>query len=434
MNGERTRVPHEEDEMVHLLKGWAESQATLSAETPFFLEVSFVTAAGQHAALRPELVDALVAAAQRVAADPATCSLAWHVFHRLFRASSLDASSFKRWPVSIGSLSDDTGLLYVLALLGGLPDLRALYRAHSLPDWVARDTLHDVQRWADYYRRHHGVWGIEPATLSWLRLHFRGELYGLGRLQFMPARWSVAVRVFRHLTSGVVVALSESGVRYRSDGQRDGAGGVHDPAGAWTATLERTEEWVTGHAITPSGCTQRATWRLAREEWSEILAPGAPVLDIHIPRGVPLDLEACRRSLQEALRFFPSHFPELPFVAFTCDSWLLDAQLEKLLPPSSNLVRFLRQLYLVPVASDGTEALEWVFDGVPADLASAPRDTALRRAVLDHISAGRHLRAGAGFLLLDDVEAWGQDIYRVKDEGWALGERRGPLSSRRSGW
>jgi hypothetical protein len=113
------------------------------------------------------------------------------------------------------------------------------------------------------------------------------------------------------------------------------------------------------------------------------------------------------------LRFFPAHFPELPFVAFACNSWLLDAQLENMLAPSSNLVRFLRQMYLVPVPSDEMEALEWVFDAVPADVARAPRCTTLRRAVLDRVSAGGHLCAGGGFLLPEDLEAWGWDVYRA---------------------
>ena len=151
---------------------------------------------------------------------------------------------------------------------------------------------------------------------------------------------------------------------------------------------------------------------VAREEWVEVLAPGAPVLHLHIPVGRPLELEGCRRSLEEALRFFPACFPEVPFVAFSCTSWLLDAQLEVLLPPSSNLVRFLRQMYLLPMVGDGREAFEWVFDGVPTDLAQAPRDTTLRRALLDHLLAGGHLRGGSCFLLPEDLPRWGTDIYR----------------------
>lgn len=396
-----------------LLDGWEASQATLPTGAIFFLEPSYVATAVQEAGLDLALADALAAVARRIAADLAARALAWHVYHRLFQAPDVQGSAVERWPIPGALLGHDAALLYPLALFGGLPDLRALYRAHIVPARVARDTLHDVQRWADHYRRHHGVWGVAPAYLPWLRLHLRGELYALGRLQFQLGPWTMPARAFRHRTSGAVVALSEEGVRYRADGQRDGAGGLYDPERAWTARLDMGAGWVVGHRITPTGHALRVETRLARAEWVEALAPGDPALRLHIPRGAPLEPEACRRSLEEALRFFPTHMPERPFVAFACDSWLLDAQLDELLPPSSNLVRFLRQLYLVPASGDGEAALDWAFDGVPTDLARAPRDTALRRALLDHLQQGGHMRAGGGFLLPADLPAWGTDIYRT---------------------
>jgi hypothetical protein len=314
--------------------------------------------------------------------------------------------------VRFATLDDGTGLLYLLCLFGGLSELRTLYHAHQVPAWVARDTLYDVQRWADHYRHNHGSWGIGPVEVAWLRLHLRGELYGLGRLQFQPGPWVNLARAFRHRSSRAVIALSEDGVRYRADGQRDGAGGVHDLEGAWTARLQLGTTWAVGHHITPSGWAQRAETNLARSEWVEVLKPGDQVLHLHIPAGAPLDMEACLRSLKEAFRFFTTCFPQQPFTAFACDSWLLDAQLEALLAPSSNLVRFQRQMYLIPVVSDRTHTLNWVFGGVPRDLAQAPRDTALRRALLDHMLRGGELRGGGCFLLLDDLAAWGTDIYR----------------------
>ncbi len=394
-----------------LLDGWVVSQA-MRPGTVFFLESSYIVRAGRAVALDPELVDAMMAAGRRIAADPRALALAWHVYYRLFRAPTGPVSLVEHWPLPIAFLGDDASLLYLLALFGGLPELRVVYRAHGIPGSVARDTLHDVQRWADHYRRHHETWGIAPAYLPWLRLHLRGEIYGLGRLQFMPGRWAIEARAFRHRTTGAVVALSEGGVRYRADGQCDGAGSVHDPEGAWTARLESGVEWVAGQRIMPTGYAQRGEARLARAEWAEVLAPGDPVLHVHIPRGTPLDLEACHRSLEEALQFFPAHFPERPVLAFACDSWLLDAQLEELLPSSSNVVRFLRQLYLVPLVGDGMAALDWVFDGVPADLTLAPRDTTLRRALVDHVLGGGHLRVGGGFLLPQDLSVWGTDTYR----------------------
>jgi hypothetical protein len=395
-----------------LLAGWSASQADLPAGLPFFLEPNYVVAAAQEAALDSDLAAALATAAWRVAANPAARALTWHIYRRLFHVPSFDGAAAQRWPFPSALLGDDASLIYALALFGGLPALRALDRAHAVPDQVRRETLHDIQRWANYYRRHHGAWGLGPAQLSWLRLHLRGELYSLGRLQFQPGAWALPARAFRHRMSGAVTALSEDGVRYRADGRRDGTGGVHDPVRGWTARLQFNTEVVVGHHITPDGSVERVESRLATADWAQALAPGDPVLHLHIPRGDPLDLDACRRSLEAALRFFPTHFPEQPFVAFACESWLLDDQLSQLLPASSNLARFQRQLYLVPVIGDNAETLGWVFDGVPTDLAQAPRDTSLRRAVLDHLLSGGHFRGGGCFLLPEDLPAWGTDIYR----------------------
>src|SRR5262249_15556855 len=117
-------------------------------------------------------------------------------------------------------------------------------------------------------------------------------------------------------------------------------------------------------------------------------------------------------SLEEASRFFAACLPAHQFVAFSCGSWLLDAQLDGLLPPSTNLVRFLRQLYLLPVAWDSRSTLKAIFGTVPPDLRQAPRDTSLRRAVLDHLLEGGQLRGGSGFLLREDLPRWGTDTYR----------------------
>lgn len=400
------------DGTADLLHEWTASQAMLPAGPLFFLDAPYVALAAQDADLDPDLATALLVAALRIDADPLARSLAWHVYYRLFRDPSLDRAATSRWPSLRPLLDDDAGLLYPLALFGGMPELRALYHEHAVPEQVACETLHDVQRWATHHRRRHGRWGIEPIHLTWFRLHLCGALYSLGRLQFELGSWTLPARAFRHRASGAVTALSDDGVRYRADGMRDGAGGVQDPIGTWAARLELTPAWAVGHRITPDGCADRAETRLSLAEWRQALAPGDAVLHLHIPRGAPLDLDVCRRSLEQALRFFPAHFPAHPFVAFACESWLLDDQIGALLSPTSNLVRFQRQFYLLPVDGTDDETLDWVFDGVPDDLAAAPRDTSLRRAVLDHLGDGGHFHSGGCFLLPEDLPAWGADVYR----------------------
>jgi hypothetical protein len=143
------------------------------------------------------------------------------------------------------------------------------------------------------------------------------------------------------------------------------------------------------------------------------LAPGDPNLDIHIASGSPMDYDQCGESIRWALDFFPRHFPDRPFAGFACWSWILDPQFESLLPASSNLVRFQREVYLYPVGGD-SDVISTVFGyGHTADdQPSLPRKTTMQRAFAAHLESGGHFRDGGCFLLKEDV-SWGSTYYRT---------------------
>lgn len=122
--------------------------------------------------------------------------------------------------------------------------------------------------------------------------------------------------------------------------------------------------------------------------------------------------ESCQASMHEALEFFPRHFPGRPFVGFACSSWILNPQLESIYRPDSNMVLWQRELYLYPTRSGVRSGLHFVFGTQDVDLATAPRDTSLRRALLDHLTTGGVLRGGGMFMLLDDFSHYGSQVYR----------------------
>ncbi len=140
-------------------------------------------------------------------------------------------------------------------------------------------------------------------------------------------------------------------------------------------------------------------------ELAPIPQPGDPVLAVHIPADGKLDHEQCRASYLAALEFFPAHFPEIPFDAFTCHSWLLDPELRKILPESSNIIMFQRDFHIYSIQDDDRQMFERVFGDRPADLSQAPRDSTLRRAILDHLQAGNSMHKGIGFILRQEIEA-----------------------------
>ncbi|MFB9235511.1 acyltransferase domain-containing protein [Plantactinospora siamensis] len=120
-------------------------------------------------------------------------------------------------------------------------------------------------------------------------------------------------------------------------------------------------------------------------------------IGLHIPESGPLTPAAIDASLDRARAFFPRHFPDERYSAFSCGSWLLDPQLREYLPEDSNIIRFQRRFELEPdeepegIDAD-VEVRRFVFRSLTTPLDRLPRRTALQRAVVDHLAAGRHWR------------------------------------------
>jgi hypothetical protein len=124
---------------------------------------------------------------------------------------------------------------------------------------------------------------------------------------------------------------------------------------------------------------------------------GDTAINLHIPESGPMTPDAVAASLDEARAFFPRHFPDERYTAFTCDSWLLDPQLLEYLPADSNIAQFQRRFELEPDGRDAdVEVLRFVFRTVTTPLDQLPRHTVLQRAIVDHLKAGRHWHVRRG--------------------------------------
>ena len=397
-----------------LAEDWELAAASMTAGDLPFLDSDYVHRACRETCLTDEMAAPVLSAAKRVAADGALRALAWYFHYRLFLCSSKPGAG--RWPLLTEALGPDAGGFNTLLLLSGMEQMRATHRRRGIPADVVRDTVLDLRLCTETedYTRDHDVYGISPRILGWLILHWRGELYRLGRLQFLIARSHARLRAFRHRETGVVVALSEPGIIYRADGQVDGAGGVYDPEGSWVSALQRTADENVGHPIHPTGYAVREPVHLRAADWTQVLAPEDPVLDMHIAAGEPMDFDRCGESIARALEFFPAHFPEHRFVAFTCSSWILDHQFESLLPPASNLVRFQQEVYLFPLGGGGEGVTVTVFGRKPGERDDLPQETTMQRAFAQHWRRGGHFRSAGCFLMVEDFD-WGSRVYRRQE-------------------
>jgi len=395
---------------------WESSQESLPGDALPFLSRQSVADACQVLSLPTSAQEALLAVAGGVSADPRLCALAWHLHHCAFRSATYPCwGPIGRWPsadVLKGLLGSDGRTFYLLILISGLPGMQVIYDTRCIPRDVFCDTLVQLkEELADLHKRDN-VWGLSgPDRVQWHRFALRGELFRLGRLAYQFGLFGFTIRVFRHRILRTVLALSEGGVSFLPNGQANGPGRLR-PAGEWTSEFTAKDDGVIGHPILPTGRALRRRVDLLGTEWQRVLARDDPALYIHFPGGSPLVHDLCGESFELAMEFFPRHFPERPYRCFCCDSWVVNSRLQELLPPTSNLVRFQREVYLLPYETHDEQLVNVILGGVPEDPSEAPKDTALQRALLDGLVVGRRddARAGACFLLPEDFN-WGQQVY-----------------------
>jgi hypothetical protein len=163
----------------------------------------------------------------------------------------------------------------------------------------------------------------------------------------------------------------------------------------------RTSDWLTLHFRGALYQLGRLQFHRLTERSAHSFRRGEPALGVHIPESGPLTPEACDDSFAQAEPFFARHFPETPTRLAICASWLLDPQLADYLEPQSNIIRFQRRFELVGDGHNGDAAvLRFVFHRIAPNIDDLPQRTALERAIVAHLRAGKHWRNRVGWLEL----------------------------------
>ena len=100
-----------------------------------------------------------------------------------------------------------------------------------------------------------------------------------------------------------------------------------------------------------------------------------------------------------AKELFEKCFPDYPFKAFHCRTWLLAPQLRSILKPESNILSFQNRFIRVPYRSNGTECISFLYStlaDIPEDWNDLPENTSLQRAVKAIYLDGGCIHEGEG--------------------------------------
>ena len=390
---------------------WPALMETFPEKDIWFLQDDYIIKAKKILMLDQKPLNALLEAVSYVRNNSFLSKLVWYFSHMIYD----NHTELNPWQVPFPQLVNNhrniNDLLGLIILLSGFDRILEFHRSKKVPIQITIDTFRDIKIWLKDFYRKNGRWGLKEN--QWLIHHFTGRLYRLGRLQFAMDKFTGRIKVFKNKHDGVVIALSEEGIWYTRDGLVNGTNGINESDGVWMSKFQEDEEFYIGNPISPDGKAINKTVKLKKLDWRPKLAKDEPVLDLHIPEDGRMDHNLCGQSIEKAREFFPNYFPEWDYRAFTCTTWLFDSQFQTLLPSSSNIVRFQQEFYLYPVQSNDSQTFDRVFDGKPEDFNNAPRDTSLRRAIIDHYLRGGHLRGAGGFILKDDID-WGSQIYQKK--------------------
>ena len=131
------------------------------------------------------------------------------------------------------------------------------------------------------------------------------------------------------------------------------------------------------------------------------ISKGDAVLEGHVPQGGPMDHDACWESYRRAFPFFEKHF-NFSAKAVHLSTWMLDPTLVSLLPAESNIAKWANDVTLFPDILPGTLG-RFIFGDNDFDPKTAPRDTSLRRSILDHIEAGGKFVNRAGVIMRETI-------------------------------
>ena len=317
------------------------------------------------------------------------------------------------------ALGERSSLFYFLAYLAALPYTEREYRRRGIGMDIFEATMSDLRIWFCHEFDLDGKWTFRQ--FSWVWRHLSCELFRLGRMQYMLKPFDGSVSAYRSKANGEMRLLAGPEMLLRPDGYALGAGRSRpeDPfyqdrpqsiEETWSPAFEARPEGWWGHPVSPYGCVFKDAQLLLRAEWDLVLQQGDNVLELHIPRSDPFTLEICQDSLRRAFEFFREQAPDRPFKASYCHTWFFTPQLQQILPPESNIVRFQREFYLYPFPGTPGFLWDYVFGEKVRSMASAPRDNSLRRAVLDWLANGGELFDLAGVMFHGPGE-WGSQPY-----------------------
>lgn len=286
-----------------------------------------------------------------------------------------------------------TGLALCSQLENGAENMR---KRHFSQETINQVLAMAVGAVSTYERKHNGEPGFE--LLSWCQLYIEARLLLIERLEieFLSKFYAKAV-VFQN-QSGEIISLAHN-LELHRDGFALGSTNYEEEEGSWIAIVEETEQTWCGYPFQENGYVSKEKIELSKDVWEKVLETGDPVIRIHIPPIGKMTPEMIDKTLEETKKIAKEHFPDFDYKAFACHSWLIDPQLDEILNPESNIVKFRQRFHSLSYKSKGKDVFNFIFNkpNMDFDIHDLPEDSSLQRALKQYYLNGKAIYEMEGF-------------------------------------
>lgn len=299
-------------------------------------------------------------------------------------------------PVGKGVAYD---FLHLFAAIPTMPDSVKYMRDRRIPEDIIRATMREYDFCLEKCKERLGREAFDKGRLGWMRLVIGNQLLRIGRFKYeLPSRKIKGISVYKN-KSGELAVFAD-GMKVHRSGGILGSAGLEDETGSYTAEVFADDQKVRGHLIV-DGCVQDETTELSLCEWDRCLGNEDSVVAVHIPKGGCFDRDTIEDSYQYAKKIFEECYPEKPFKAFYCCSWLMSRSLPDILKPTSNILAFQKKYTIFPCQSRGKSILSFVFPGKGEvdDFDALAEETSLQKAVKKIYQSGRCIHEYGAFFL-----------------------------------
>lgn len=288
--------------------------------------------------------------------------------------------------------------LHLFPAIPTMPESVSHLRGRGIPEDVIAATMGEYDFCVDMCNTRLGRPAFDRGRLNWITRVIRNELIRIGRFKYdLPGNFLKGARVYRS-AAGETVILADN-LRIHRSGRVLGSVGHTDEDGSFQAEITETETAVTGHRAV-DGIVEKELTTLSKKDWTLCLSEADTFPRIHIPADGSFDRETVNASYERAREIFAKCYPDYPYKAFFCSTWLMSTDLRKILKPTSNILSFQEPFTLIPFRSSGRLVFSFAFQmdaAIPEDLNALPENTSLQRAVKQLYLNGGYIHECAGF-------------------------------------